>query len=325
VKIRTEDNEFHLNDYHFIHRYRFVKNIGGGSDSTHVVLLDDFTQWNELAAAVTAASGRVEKTNFSAGGRQWQRKAGKTEIWPVAQSRTVELTNDQISALATWFNEAGYSDPKFPPKLDDAPFKLALQELVAIKKVSLTTVLKIQWPVQLPPGVGVDGNTRRGPMRDRYIWGDLGSVEEYPHIHCFVDGGHITSAHATIGPAPGSGKKRHPDFRSDLNVNRGGLDLTVKDEQMLDELERVLRALVSGEELIRSAPVKTPGRKKAVAGEPVVVPPVVHPVEFVKFAEAHGISIERVVRFAVGLEIAPSEIFEWSKEAFEQSELLLVD
>jgi hypothetical protein len=321
VKIRFEDNEFHLNDYHFIHRYRFVRNIGGSSDSTHVVLLDDFTQWNELAAAAaTAAGGKVEKTNFSAGGFQWQRKAGKTEIWPVEQSRTAELTNDQISALATWFNEAGYSDPIFPQKFVNAPFKTALQELVAIKKAPATPVLKIQWPVQLPPGVGVDRKTQRGPMRDRYIWGESGSVEEYPHIHCFVDGGYVTSAHATIGPVPGSGKKRHPVFRSDLKVDRTGLDLTAKDEQMLDELERVLRALVSGEELTHSAPVKTTGRKKAVAEEPVV-----HPVEFVKFAEVHGISIERVVRFAAGFEVAPSDIFEWDKKSFEDNELFLVD
>ncbi|ROP41740.1 hypothetical protein [Saccharothrix texasensis] len=333
MKIRIDSgDEYHLNDYHFLHRYRFVRNIGGGGDSAHVVLLDDFTKWNELAVAVEAAvGGKVEKTEFAAGGVRWQRKAGRKEIWPTADNHAVELTNDQIAALATWFNEAGYSAPQFPPKLVNASFKTAVAVLDRIKQAKPTTELSIQWPLRLPPGVGVDRRTKDGPGRDRYIWGDEGSVEDYPHIHCFVDGGYITSAHATIGPEDGSKDKRHPKFRSDLAVVRDGFALTAKDTRMLDELERVMRALVSGEELVRTTTTTTqPRRARKVVDEepaPTPVPTVAVPVvaaELVRFADSNNITIERVVAFAAYYGIEPSQFGTWDRESFEEMEAHMV-
>ncbi|MGM1062202.1 hypothetical protein [Saccharothrix sp. Mg75] len=291
MKIRSADGqEYHLNDYHFIHRYRFVKKVGT-SVGTHVVLLEDFRQWNELATAAAAAPRAL----FKCGGYAWEKRNG--EIFPTSQGQAVDLTGEEINALAAVI----LRDVDPSSTLKRTEFTTALRKLRRLASIPVTQELDIQLPQVLPPGVGYDRRTWNSPVRDRYIWGADGSVE-YPHIHCFLEDGYITSAQATVSPAPGSQHKRGFKFQSDLTVIRKGS--SADDQNVLDELERVLRAVVTGEAL----PTTATGKKDKPALDLPKVKAEVYDAAFVDYAATNDVPVGWVHAAATACDIKPEEI-----------------
>lgn len=122
MKIKGKVREFHINEYHFISLMHTVKNIGK-STSTHAILLDDFTDFDGLAAAAEAS----ETAGFEFGGYSWQLK--KDEIFPTDGPNIVNLGLEAIEALRAFAQQE--VDP--PQKMITPDFKLALG---ALKKVA---------------------------------------------------------------------------------------------------------------------------------------------------------------------------------------------
>ncbi|KAA2265226.1 hypothetical protein F0L68_05095 [Solihabitans fulvus] len=267
MRIRTaEGQEYYLSDYHFVFRYRFVGKIGGKPTDVHAVMLDDFTDWNGLADAAASA----KRMDFKFGGYLWQR-ASDNEVWPVEDGVTViGLTGEEIEALA--ISAKGTGSP--PARLSRALFRRALVEIERIRDTAPTEELGIQWPAKLPSGIGHDPKKTSIAASDNYIWGADGSFE-YPHIHCFMTKGYITSALATLKPTPGLHEKRHFKFRSDLLTVRK--NLLAGDDAVLDELEKVLRSLVTGEARqpqVVAKPKKEKKERKTEADDTDQAPPV---------------------------------------------------
>jgi len=303
VKIYTPDgNDYHLNDYHFIYRYQYVNsgNIGESS-KPHAVLLKEFDDWIGLAAA----AGNAAKSVFKFDGLQWEIQSG--EIYPTDQASTVLLTKAEIESLALYFND----DTEPPQNVKTPNFNTAWSALKPLKRQPVTAVLRIQWPERLPPGIGNDKTNMQSTSRDRYIWGVGGSLE-YPHIHCFLKGGYLTEARATISPAPQMEKKRGFVFQSDLKVVR--TDAQPADDAVLDELERVMRCLATGAELTMPTVATGKKTKEEVAPAAAVVAKVVYDPLIVAYAEEKEVPVAWVHDAAVALGLSPDDVSGFPRE-----------
>jgi hypothetical protein len=256
------------------------------------VLLKEFDNWIGLATA----AGKAVNSVFRFDGLQWEIQS--REIYPIDQASTVPLTGAEIESLALYFNND--TDP--PRNVQAQNFNTAWSVLKQMKRQPVTPVLRIQWPERLPPGIGND--KMQSTSRDRYIWGVGGSLE-YPHIHCFLEGGYLTEARATISPAPRMEKKRGFVFRSDLKVVR--TDAEPADDAVLNELERVMRCLATGAELTMPTAATGKKTKEEVAPAAAVVAVEYHPL-IVAYATEYQADVAWVHTVAVALKIPPDEV-----------------
>ncbi len=123
MKIKGIERTFHINEYHFISLMHTVKNIGK-STSTHAILLDDFTDFDGLAAAAEAS----DISGFKFGGYAWQVKGD--EIFPTDGPNIVNLGLEAIEALRAFAAQ----DVEPPQKLKGPDFNRALTALTRITK-----------------------------------------------------------------------------------------------------------------------------------------------------------------------------------------------
>jgi len=306
VKIYTPDGkDYHLNDYHFIYRYQYVKSDNiGESKNPHAVLLKEFDDWIGLAAA----AGNAAKSVFKFDGLHWEIQSG--EIYPTDQASTVPLTKAEIESLALYFNND--TDP--PQTVQTPNFNTAWNALKPLKR-PVTAVLRIQWPQKLPPGIGADRDNLQSKARDRYIWGADGSLE-YPHIHCFIDDGYVRSARATVRPAPNEKQKRGFVFQSDLKVVR--TDAQPLDDAVLNELERVMRCLATGAELTMPTVATGKKTKEEVAPAAAVVAPVVYDPLIVAYAEENEVPVSWVHDAIVAIGQTPADLEAFPLETLKE-------
>jgi hypothetical protein len=256
VKIRTEDGQvFHLNDYHFITLYRNVHadNIHG-SDTEHLVLLYEFRDWNGLAAAA------VKSSKFDFDRVSWGKKttASGTEIYLADGGNTVWLTGKDIQTLSSYLND----DVRPPNEARTQGFDQALSEIELVKNKKIDTDLCIQWPAKLPKGLKPEEGKEREDHYEYFLLGPTGHLE-YPHIHFFIKPDHyIYYARATLAPRRGQQDKRGFALQNNLTFVREGTQAT--DEQPLLDMEKVVRHLVSGEDLViaETKPTKKKGAKE---------------------------------------------------------------
>jgi len=297
MKIRTDDDEYHINDYHFIHLFRNVDagNIGT-SNELHVVLLNDFHDWKGLAA--TASRSKV--ADFDYRGFSWMKK--KKEIFPAdGGGDTVLLSGPDILTLALYLNK----DVMTPKAIRTKHFDRALAALDLLRKRTTTTVLAIQWPLRLPEGVQYKRGSTGDHHSEHFVWGANGDPE-FPHIHCFVyPDGDLYEAQATLAPLRGSTTKRHLKFRNDLTVKRA--DALGADDYVLDELEKVLKSVAYGMNLGGVAIAPTPTSTEKVSEDEV-------DARFIQYAADNNVDIAWVVAAAKACEITADEIDQWELE-----------
>ncbi|WP_344870741.1 hypothetical protein [Allokutzneria multivorans] len=149
------------------------------------------------------------------------------------------------------------------------------------------------------------------------MWGEGGTLE-YPHIHCFVKpDGTLYEALATLKPLAGEEDKRHFKFLNNLTVPREGT--LREDDAVLTVLEKVLNAVVYGEDISAPPPAKPTrrrGKQQDTAEDDQVVQPVqpavvVH-ARYVAYAKKHSVELPWVTDIATKNNIPPEDIDEWS-------------
>jgi hypothetical protein len=240
VKLRTADDiVYHLNDYHFIYLFRNVTaDKVGQSRTKHVVLLDNFHDWSGLLAV---AENKRNGESFKYGNYQFGLK--NREIYPVSGPNHVQLTGVDITNLAVYLS----TDTTEPAeRRADADYTQARKAVIELKRNSRSTDMAYQWPAKRPHGVTYKAGSTGPVKNEHFVWGAGGGVD-WPHIHCFVNPeGDLYAAHATLSPLGGQ-EKRAFDFRQDLTVDRGNGPVP-SDDVVLTELEKVLKAVVFGED-----------------------------------------------------------------------------
>jgi hypothetical protein len=305
MKIRIDEDEYHINDYHFIQLFRNV-NAGniGKSTELHMVLLNDFHDWNGLAAAAS----RSKVADFKHKNLGWMKK--NKEIFPVDGGDMVPLSGADILTLALYLND----DVMIPQETRTKHFAQALAALELLKKKTATTVLAIQWPLRLPSGVRYKKGKTGEHHSEHFVWGPNGDAE-HPHVHCFVDPeGDLYEAQATLAPLRGSENKRHLKFRNNLTVNR--MDAMGAEDPVLDELEKVMKSVAYGMNLdVATASTKKEPAKETEKDKSKVVDEV--DAEFVRYAVANDVDVDWVVAVATECGIAADEIDEWLVESLQ--------
>lgn len=187
-KIIVGQKVVHINDYHFLNRFKYAKAPASG---THDVIISGFSDFEGLAAE----AAKYDQATFEFDGFKWG-WSNANEIWPIEDGvRCVKLSTDQIAQLIYFAQNEG------TPHKDLSQNKLAKAALTSLQSgagkkqqddlQALTLPLTITIKA-LPKSIKFEAGTyysksltEGGDSVEAFLLGPHGDKKEGPHLHIF--------------------------------------------------------------------------------------------------------------------------------------------